>query len=328
MGLFMIVVLTLVFPNASLADSFITINPIFDASITGDVNAAAIENTINSAIAYFDSHILSHNALTTSITFKEGPGLGGSAQTVYQVGYMAFTNALHNASSGDATDTTALAHTPISGTNFLNTSNVILTSADCIGLGLGCGSGNAIITLNTSLTNPGSPGSTSQFLLKAVAEHEIDEILGIGGGGSFIGRLSDPGVMDLFRYDHLGNRTHHTLGPDDAFFSLDGTTDLVQFNQALAGGDYGDWWSGNGLGNGPCSNPPGSTPARVQDAFACPGTTPDIATDAGTPELIALDAIGYNLAVVSAPEPTTLVLLGFGLLVGAGKFRGRGREER
>ena len=135
--------------------------------------------------------------------------------------------------------------------------------------------------------------------------------------------------MDLFRYDHLGNRTHHTLGPDDAFFSLDGTTDLVQFNQSLNGGDYGDWWSGNGLGNGPCSNPPGSTPARVQDAFACPFTTPDIATDAGTPELIALDAIGYNLAVVStAPEPTTLVLLGFGLLIGAARFRGRGREER
>src|SRR5262249_52809263 len=98
---------------------------------------------------------------------------------------------------------------------------------------------------------------------------------------------------------------------------------LVQFNNNAtgAGGDYGDWWSNNGGGN-----PPGSKyPARVQDAFAYPGTSPTLATDSGRPEVVALDAIGYNLAPVVTPEPTTFLMVASGLLVAVLLSRRRAR---
>src|SRR5262249_3799169 len=92
---------------------------------------------------------------------------------------------------------------------------------------------------------------------------------------------------DLYRYNSNGVRNWTTAG-DNAFFSIDGTNRLVQFNQD-SGGDYGDWWSNNGGGN-PGPNPP----PRVQDAFGFPGTSPTLATDAGLVELRALNVIGYT----------------------------------
>jgi hypothetical protein len=85
--------------------------------------------------------------------------------------------------------------------------------------------------------------------------------------------------MDLFRYDQNGKRSFTTASTAQAWFSLDGTTRLVRFNQD-ATGDFHDWYS-----------PGGQTP-RVQDAFATQGATPD-----PTVELIALDVIGYHFLV-------------------------------
>lgn len=292
--------------------SLITINPTFDATITRDPNAAAIESTINSAINYYDSTFTTSNAfspLTVNISFQEGGGLGGSLTTVYKVNYSSFISALHTASSGDATDTTALAGLPISATNPVTGSTTInLKSANCRALGLGCTlASDGTITLNSSITNPGSPGSSGQYSLLAVTEHEIDEVLGLGSDANNTGNsfFNDPLPEDLFRYGLSGARVYNTpAGFDGAYFSLDGKTFLVQFNNTANGGDYGDWWS---------STAPGANrPARVQDAFAYPGTNPTLATDLGTPEIVALDAIGYNYAT---PEPATFLMVGSGLLV-------------
>jgi hypothetical protein len=307
-------VLVMGFAVTSWADFAITINPTFASNITSDANAAAIEGTINSAIAYYDSTFTTHFApLTVNITFQEGGGLGGSSWTAYKIDYLTVSTALHNASSGDATDTTAIAANGIQATNPVTGGTFInVKSANCRALGLGCAQpSDGTITLNTSLTHPGSPGSTGQYSLFAVTEHEIDEILGLGSDANNTGNpfFNDPLLQDLFRYDSTGSRVYNTAaGFDDAWLSLNGTSRIVQFNNNAtgAGGDYGDWWSHNGAGN------PGPTPPpRVQDAFAFPGTNPTLATDAGTPEIISLDAIGYNLASTPAvPEPTSVVLLG------------------
>src|SRR5438309_1359938 len=103
LGLLMVVGLTLALPSTGRADTLITIVPTFAANILADPNSAAIEGTINSAIAYYNSTFLSHAPLTVDITFQEGGGLGGSSQLIYKVGYAAFDTALHAASSGDAT---------------------------------------------------------------------------------------------------------------------------------------------------------------------------------------------------------------------------------
>jgi len=306
----------------------ISILPTFDSTITGDPNAAAIEGTINSAINFYDSTFTTaFSPLTVNITFQEGGGLGASNTTVFKISYATFIGALHIASSGDATDTTALAGLPVAAANPVNGSDSInVKSANCRALGIaGCSlASDGSITLNTSLTNPGSPGSTSQFSLLAVIEHELDEVLGVGSDANNTGDafFNDPTPEDLFRYDSFGNRVYNTTpGFDDAWFSLDGTTRLVQFNNNATGfgGDYGDWWSNNGGGN-PGPNPP----PRVQDAFAFPGTNPTLATDAGQPEILALDAIGYNLAPAQTPEPPAIVLVASGLLIAGLLSRRRG----
>jgi hypothetical protein len=286
------------------ADSMLTIIPTFASNITNDTNAAAIENTILSAINYYQSTFTTKtaNPINVRITFQEGGGLGGSSTTLFATNYQTFINALTAASSGDSTDTTALAHLP-TGTNnpVSNTTNIWVKSANLRALGLnGTIASDGTITLNTSLTTPGSPGTSGQYSLFAVTEHEIDEVLGFG---SNVGFLSDPAPQDLFRYDNAGNRTFTTAG-DNAFFSLNGTTDLVQFNQRVGNsGDYGDWHI--------------SSPARVQDWAATIGSSPTLATDAGQVEIVNLDAIGYNLAA-AVPEPASVTLLGAGALLLAG----------
>jgi hypothetical protein len=304
------------------ADVALNIIPTFDSSITSDPNAAAIEGTINQAISFYENTFTTHTAAPIGVTidFKEmTTGLGQSNTTLYKVSYQSFINALTAANSTDATDTTALAHLPTGATNpVTGSSNIDVKTAELRALGYTgvppIGGFDGTIGLNTSITTPGSPGSSLQYSLLATTEHEIDEVLGLGSDVGGTGFFADPAPEDLFRYDSTGARSYTNAGSfDDAWFSLDGTTRLVQFNQANVnnhGGDYGDWWSNQGLGN-PGPNPP----TRVQDAFAYPGRNPSLT--ATSPESIALDAMGYNLAAQQSPvpEPTSLVLFGSVLAV-------------
>jgi hypothetical protein len=292
------------------ADVALNIIPTFDSSITGDANAAAIEGTINQAISFYESTFTTHTAAPIGVTikFQEGGGLGGSSTGLYKVDYSSFINALTAAGSGDATDTTALTNLPTGSTNPVTGSTKINgKSAELRALGFSTpgfvsGTFDGVITLNTSLTTPGSTGSSLQYSLLAVTEHEIDEVLGLGsdlpGGSEF---FRDPAAEDLFRYTSSGARSYTTNSSAQAFFSLDGTTDLAQFDNQNDGGDFGDWQS----------NPlPGGVAPKVQDAFATPGSTPFLTST--SPESIALDAMGYNLAAQQSPvpEPTSLVLFG------------------
>jgi hypothetical protein len=86
--------------------------------------------------------------------------------------------------------------------------------------------------------------------------------------------------MDLFRYDATGARSFNLNASTAAYFSLDGTTDLVQFNQH-GGGDFSDWFSW----------PSGASQPRVQDAYSHAGTAPNMGV-----EFTALDIMGYHVA--------------------------------
>jgi hypothetical protein len=305
------------------ADFNLNIVPTFAPNIMGDPNAPAIEGAINNAVNYYNSTFTTHfNAGPINILFQEGGGLGGSSKPVAAFSYSSFLTQLTMASSGDATDTTALAHLP-PGPNLPAAlgggSTVELGSANARALGFAFGTtSDGTITLNTALTTPGSPGSTNQFSLFAVAQHEIDEILGFG---SALTTVFSPFPQDLYRYDSSGTGTRNfTTAGDNAFFSLDGINNLVQFNNRTVpanGGDYADWHS--------------SGTVRVQDWAATPGSTPTLATDAGLVEIVSLDAIGYNLAPQAAgvPEPATVTLLSTGalLLSGCGWWRRKQRAE-
>jgi hypothetical protein len=306
-------VLALTLPTAYASSSF-SIVPTFASNITSDPNAAMIEGAIDNVIGIYDATFVSPFAtpITVNITFQEmSSGLGESEFELFAVPWNTFCNALGSvATSSNAVaavasigscGSNASAPNPVTGT-----SSVEIKPANALalgGLGLSLPASDGTISLNTSLTFPPNSKSGSTYSLAAVTEHEIDEILGLG---STLGLGSpydnNPAPEDLFRYAAGGARsfglnsqfTEACTGATGAFFSINGTTDLAQFNNCNNGADYGDWQSG--IGN----------PAKVQDGYATPGATPSLGV-----ELIALNVIGYDAV---APEPGTFVLVGTALL--------------
>jgi hypothetical protein len=247
-------------------------------------------------------------------------GLGSSNWWYYNISYQTFINHL-TADASSANDSTALAflphgaNNPVNGSTQINVKTANLRAIGITGLNSGLAGGvDGIVGLNTHITDVGSPGTSGQYSLISTTEHEIDEVLGLASALPPGGLISnDPLPEDLYRYTlgPGGVRTYTNTG-DNAYFSIDGgTTDLARFNQGNnAGGDFGDWWSGNGAGN-PGPNPP----TEVQDAFLYPNRTPTLGV-----ELTALDVIGYN--VVPEPGSFTLLTLGVaGVLCGQLKAR-------
>lgn len=292
------------------ANANLIIDPTFDVSITSDPNAAAIENAINTTIGIYETDFT--DPITVAIKFQEGGGLGGSSTFFASVSYASYLAALQ-ADASTSSDLTALPHLPAGPNNPVNGNSTIdVKSANLRAVGINvsppAGQPDGTITLNMSLTSPGSPGTSAQYILQVVTEHEIDEVLGLG---SSLPRTPSETIFpeDLFRYDASGNRSFTTNSLAKAFFSIDTTTDLAQFDNQNDGGDFGDWQS-NLL-------PPGVAP-KVQDAFATPGANPSLGV-----ELTALDVVGYNVAATPAiSEPGTLAMLATSLL-GLGVLRRR-----
>jgi hypothetical protein len=293
------------------AHAGLVITPTFGSSITSDPNAAAIEGVINSAIAVYQSKFT--DPITVTIQFNEmNSGLGQSVTGFYNVPYQSYLNAL-TADAKSANDATALAHLPAGPNNPVNgdaSINVKSANARAVGLpgsfpGIVNGTFDGAIGLNTHITDVGSPGTSGQFSLLATVEHEIDEVLGLGSS-----LPSQPFSTifpeDLYRYDSTGGRSFTTSSSAQAFFSIDGTTLLAQFDNQNDGGDFGDWQS-NPLPNG--------VSPQVQDAFATPFAHPTL----GDNEITALDVIGYDLAqAVVTPEPASMTLLATGTMLLAG----------
>jgi hypothetical protein len=274
--------------------------PTFDSTITSDPQSATIQATINSAIAFYQANF--SDPITVTITFQEmGGGLGLSSTYFASFSYSSYITALGSHAT-TADDSTALAHLPNSGSNPVNANaNVYLSLPLARALGYSNvnpppGATDGTISLNTSIMNLSvSTNNPSRFSLYATVCHEIDEVLGLSSAlnGLTNGAPTPTGPIwpeDLFRYDSLGNRSFTTSVSAASYFSINGTTDLAQYNQHQ-GGDFQDWDSFSGGGH----------PPRVQDAFAIAGTQP-----IPTVELIALDVLGYARVI---PPPPSLSLL-------------------
>ncbi|HEX4122701.1 MAG TPA: NF038122 family metalloprotease [Verrucomicrobiae bacterium] len=287
----------------------LTITPTFNSTITSDPQAATIEATIKAAISVYRSDF--SDSVTANFTFAEmANGLGENSAETANFSYSSYRAALvtHATTTDDAT---ALAHLPTGTANPVNGNSQVtlkLPLARALGLRSATGGNDATVYLNTSVMNLTSAVTDpSKFSLFAAVSHEMDEALGFGSllNGQTNG-IPPPNApvqpQDLFRYDASGDRSLTTDLDATAYFSFDGTTDLVQFNQDDTG-DFGDWYSGGDTGVIP----------QIQDAFLLNGENPVLGV-----ELRGLDAIGYTRVVTSsAPGAAQLSAA----IVTGGKFQ-------
>jgi hypothetical protein len=278
----------------------------FDDSITNDPNAAAIESAVVDAARTYVS--LLTDPITVSIRFRYattrpdgtplGTGLLAESQScLYRVSWASYVDAL----VADATtpnDTLATASLPAEPLSV----QIDPTSANGRAVGLDLppvmfadsslgpgGPYDGIVTINAlkpfSFMRPPAPQT---YEAQRSIEHEIDEVLGLGSDVVVGGNLRPEALFGWSAPGVLNPTTNGTR-----YFSIDdGDTELVGFNQD-PNGDSGDWLSA------PC---PQATP-YVQNAFSCKEQFADVTPE--SPEGIALDVVGWNVASPTASSTTT-----------------------
>ena len=288
------------------------ITPVWDSSITSLPNAEAIEAEIQVALDDYLARFT--DDVSVLIQFEAvNDGLGASNTFISDLGYASFRSKLA-ARATTADDATALAHLPAgpnSPVNRIATLSLTLPYLRLLGVDASPDGGqpDSTVSLNLSIMNVGRTDiDPDKYDLRSTVYHEVNEVLGLSSALDGLAN-GDPaptdavGVLDLFRYDASGRRSFDTKATTKAFFSIDGKTDLVQFNQD-AQGDFHDWAE--------------SSTARVQDAFGGPGTF----QDQGVAELTALDVIGYTqvaATVTASGGAFTNGKFGFDLTGTAGK---------
>lgn len=301
------------------ADALVII-PDFDSSITGNVNAAAIEGAINSAVTTIDG--LYSNVVTVPVTFTYTAAAAGNllstSQFYFDESYGAYVNLLKADEAANPLNTvlaTAIANLS-KGNNSSGAKDMAIAGNQLTMLGVPAAAMSVVNINSTQNFAFTRPVSSSQFDLIGGLEHELDEVLGGGGAGSTLNSiagscLTNPsgffcnkvGPTDLYRYSAPGTPSFTTSGSATAFLSINGgVTDIVGLNQN-SNGDYGDF------------APPGSGAGQlIQNAFNSTGQ--DEAYTTASPEYEMLLAIGWDpfAQVVTTPEPGTLALLGSSLL--------------
>jgi hypothetical protein len=303
--------LALLLAGAASAKAQLTITPTFDSTITSLSNASQVEAAIEAAISQTESDITTSYVDNVTIDFQtESAGLAENISALGNLSYTKYLSDLQANPLKSAIQIQAISTMPTGPIAALNNDTTMtLTAANLAAIGESQLAATAVqqnggldgtVFLNTSILNASRTSGQiiGNYDLQTAAQHEMDEVLGIGGYGSTLEGGSTPntlGSLDLFRYSANGVRsfTNSTANPN-VYFSIDGgKTNLVYFNQSGTG-DYADWGDGTG-------DEEGNIPPQVQDAFGTPygpGATSPI--NLGANELTAFQVVGYDLVHVAA----------------------------
>jgi hypothetical protein len=293
---------------------------IINVAYGAGVPAAAVTD-FNNLIATYEGAFA--NDITVNLAVNWGAAsLGESSTLEYYESYSAWNAALGNdsrANPGNLYLTAGVASLPASDP--IGNGTVLVRSAEAKALGLVNPNGGTTpdstltfsSTANFEYTGVATPNA---YDFADVAAHELDEALGIGSALTGIPNNAAPPACaskgtsgtcyeaeDFFRYSAPGTRDLTTDPTAVVYFSYNGgTTSVAQFNQdnnagGGAGADRNDWI----YGNGGC---PAAAPGPyIQDAIGCPNEAIAVG-QAGSPEFIALDTLGYD----AAPEPASILL--------------------
>ena len=310
----------------------LTIVPVFDASLTGQAAAGAIEAAFNTVADDYNRSFSTAATVYIGVSWgKVGAqalpsnAVGASSTNLY--GYYTYAQikalltTVAAANPADKTLVAALRYLPASAP--AGPTNYVVTAAQAKALGLIAPTlaaydgyiGFAGATSGFGFT-PASVTS-SQYDFQSVAAHEIAEVLGrISGVGTGQWRTA----LDLFRYSAPGALSYAYSAK--TYFSVDGgTTRLINFN-AAATGDRGDWATSG-------------TTRDAYDAFIGHGQRKNLSAI----DLAALDVLGwsganagntgvtpvgtvFNLTAVPEPASWALMVAGFGLVGAAVRRRG------
>ena len=349
---------------ASPAHATLDIVPTFDASITADSNAAAIESAINAAASAIGSQF--SNPFEVSILFEAVHGgssgfLAGSESTYYGVAYSDYVSLLQGAAAANPANAVLneavanLAYGNKGGTFGIAATNTVLqalgvpaadvpggydASGNWAGGGPGVFDGVILINIDQPLTYtqplPAYDGSNVTYDAVRAMEHEIDEVLGGGGSGSTLNDVAYYGVdnpNDPFTFFQGALDLYRYSAPHVASFSTNpSATSYFSVDGGVTSIVGFNQYSQGDFGDfGPTTNAcsgggHGGPAGLIQDAFVCNNETGEAFTSA-SPEYKMLEALGYNpLTTVSAPELPTWALMMLGA-AGLG-FAGCRRRQR
>jgi hypothetical protein len=276
--------------------------------VTGDSLSSGQLAAFDTAAKAWERVLADNVTVNVSIGFKAlGSGILGQASTSE---VLASYSSLIGQMTGDrtsATDNAAVSHLPGS---VGGATSIIVTTAQARALGYTTGAAfDSLIEFNSSFSfaetrNPDGSVGSGLYDLIGIAEHEIGHALGF---------LSDVGatyltVLDLFRYQTGSTSLSFATG-QAASFSLDGgVTDLASFS---TGSDYqASHWLNNSAAGG-------------KNLLMDPAVAGGVVQNIQPLDLIAMDAIGWN--VVAVPEPGSMLVLGGALTVLAARRRNRTR---